>query len=145
MQNYNQSILSLFDPLRTPATPERDAASPDLSDKENDGPSETAGQVTVFFNRVYKHPSHQTVKTPRGKLIDYDLTAVVLPDREEDDMDEDEEEGGMVLDGLEADAEEAIKDEASLFRKMHRLQGFRWTLRPWWHCDEHLSKDWRDE
>ncbi|THH26660.1 hypothetical protein EUX98_g7524 [Antrodiella citrinella] len=69
MQNYNQSILSLFDPLRTPATPERDAASPDLSDKENDA------------------------------------VGHCWPDREEDDMDEDEEEGGMVLDGLEADAE----------------------------------------
>ena len=64
------SILSLFDPLATPATPERDLSSPDSSsDKENDGP----GQVTVFFNRIYTKPQtppHHTSPCT-GKLIDF--------------------------------------------------------------------------
>lgn len=64
------SILSLFDPLAAPTTPERDVSTPDsASDKENDGP----GQVTVFFNRIYTKPQTPThVASPStGQLIDF--------------------------------------------------------------------------
>ncbi len=63
------SILSLFDPLATPATPERELSSPDsASDKENDGP----GQVTIFFNRIYtKQQSSHASSPSTGKLIDF--------------------------------------------------------------------------
>lgn len=70
MQTYKprESLLSLFDPLANPQTPERNTSSPDSSsDKENDGP----GQVTVFFNRVYTKPPHAIVPTSKGKLIDF--------------------------------------------------------------------------
>ena len=106
MQNYDQNILSLFDPLRTPMTPERDAASPDpSSDKENDSPSGPAGPMTMLFNRVYKHVPHPMVKIPMGQLIDYDSTVVAHQVGYMEDEEEDEEEGGMMLDGLVNDRE----------------------------------------
>lgn len=107
MQNPNQSILSLFDPLRISATPGRDATtSPEpSSDKENDGPVGSAGQVTVFFNRVYKRAPHHAVKTPKGKLIDYDATVFVSQNGQEEDEEENEDVGEMVLEGLDDDLE----------------------------------------
>ncbi|KAI0080972.1 hypothetical protein K474DRAFT_49460 [Panus rudis PR-1116 ss-1] len=63
-----ESILSLFDPLNSPSTPERNTPSPDSSsDKENNGP----GQETVFFNRIYTKAKYDKAHTPRGKLIDF--------------------------------------------------------------------------
>lgn len=104
---YNQSVLSLFDPLRTPATPERDAAaSPDpSSDKENDEPICSAGQVTAFFNRVHKHHSHAPVKTPKGGLIDYEITVMAPHYEDEEDEDEENDDVGMILDGMDHDTE----------------------------------------
>ncbi|CAL1717308.1 unnamed protein product [Somion occarium] len=73
MNRPRESLLSLFDPLANPTTPERNTSSPDSSsDKENDGP----GQVTVFFNRIYTKPPQASVNTPKGRLIDFgDVTA----------------------------------------------------------------------
>ncbi|KAK7682512.1 hypothetical protein QCA50_014312 [Cerrena zonata] len=63
-----ESLLSLFDPLANPQTPERNISSPDSSsDKENDGP----GEVTVFFNRIYTKPPQAAAPISKGKLIDY--------------------------------------------------------------------------
>ncbi|PCH42120.1 hypothetical protein WOLCODRAFT_72072, partial [Wolfiporia cocos MD-104 SS10] len=65
------SILHLFDPLVSPATPRRDA-SPDSgsSDKENDLPP-APGEVTVFFNRIYtSNRNAAPPSTPQGPLID---------------------------------------------------------------------------
>ncbi|TCD64015.1 hypothetical protein EIP91_004683 [Steccherinum ochraceum] len=121
MQNPNQSILSLFDPLRNPATPGRDATtSPEpSSDKENDGPVGSAGQVTVFFNRVYKRAPHHSVKTPKGKLIDYDTTVFVSHSEPEDEEGDDEDMGEMILEGLDDDLENrstVVEDEDTLMQ-----------------------------
>lgn len=63
------SVLYLFDPLESTTTPRRDG-SPDssCSDKENDV---QPGEVTMFFNRIYKSQKNATPKTPNGKLIDF--------------------------------------------------------------------------
>lgn len=68
-----ESIISLFDPLGGPDTPPRNTNSPDslASDKENDGPGNPPGQLTVFFNRVYKGLPPSVAKLPKGKLIDF--------------------------------------------------------------------------
>lgn len=92
MNTYNprDSVLYLFDPLATPdsKTPPRNTGSPEslqASDKENDGPA--PGEVTAFFNRVYKLPN--ALKSPKGKLIDFGETNVEQEDFE-DDIENDE-------------------------------------------------------
>ncbi|KAH8092667.1 hypothetical protein BXZ70DRAFT_950847 [Cristinia sonorae] len=108
MQNANQSVLFLFDPLCDSSTPERHASSPDpSSDKENDTPP---GQVTAFFNRVYKHNTPYNTRTPKGKLIDYDFTVMARQSEDEEDDMAECDNGGMILDGLDAasDAENRL-------------------------------------
>ncbi|KAH9949928.1 hypothetical protein B0H21DRAFT_671573, partial [Amylocystis lapponica] len=65
------SVLYLFDPLSAPITPRRESSPDSGSDKENDVPP---GEVTMFFNRMYKAPIHSMPKTPQGCLIDFNTT-----------------------------------------------------------------------
>ncbi|KAH9928359.1 uncharacterized protein B0H18DRAFT_255577 [Fomitopsis serialis] len=79
------SVLYMFDPLESLATPRRDG-SPDSgsSDKENDV---QPGDVTVFFNRVYTSHKNVAPKTPNGKLIDFgDTTTNDVWDSGEEDV-----------------------------------------------------------
>lgn len=71
------SLLLLFDPLNTPETPPRNTNSPDSvsSDKENDIPSQQPGELTAFFNRIYKDEHIRQIKSPKGKLIDFEETS----------------------------------------------------------------------
>lgn len=86
MNKPRNSVLYLFDPLSSsPSTPRRDSSPDSGSDKENDV---AAGEVTVFFNRIYKASAQTVPKTLEGRLIDFDTTADVVG---QDDEDEDEE------------------------------------------------------
>lgn len=80
MVKPRESILRLFDPLEAPSTPRRNSSPDSGSDKENEGPK--PGELTAFFNRVYKVPKNTALKTPKGKLIDFDTT---LDDSDEGD------------------------------------------------------------
>ncbi|CCL98647.1 uncharacterized protein FIBRA_00649 [Fibroporia radiculosa] len=74
--NYKprNSVLYLFDPLRSPSTPRREP-SPDSgsSDKENDIPP---GEITVFFNRIYTTRNDVVKEASKGPLIDFGDTTV---------------------------------------------------------------------
>ncbi|KAI0925684.1 hypothetical protein AcV5_008355 [Taiwanofungus camphoratus] len=67
------SVLYLFDPLKSPVTPRRDSSPDSGSDKENDAPP---GEFTVFFNRIYPSKNHAVLKTPEGRLIDFSDTTM---------------------------------------------------------------------
>lgn len=96
MAKPRNSVLYLFDPLQQmPSTPRRDS-SPELgaSDKENDF---SAGDVTMFFNRMYAAPKAQDARpqTPKGQLIDFGDTPVqgmLWDDTVHDGSDADEEQ-----------------------------------------------------
>lgn len=74
MYQPRKSVLQMFDPLmaNSPSTPKREEsnASPDNSDKENDGPRDPLS-LSQYFNRTYHVKSLQQTFTPRGKLIDF--------------------------------------------------------------------------
>ncbi|OCH88554.1 hypothetical protein OBBRIDRAFT_795097 [Obba rivulosa] len=91
MNKPRHSILTLFDPLKTPLTPRRDSSdSPETSDKENDAPP---GQMTLFVKRIYDARKQYTPKGLAGTLIDFEdaLTEEPLPvaTDDEDDVAED--------------------------------------------------------
>ena len=91
----DESVLSLFDPLAAPRTPPRNTNSPDsaTSDKENDGPAQLPGPMTVFFNRIYKDlPLLKGGKAPKGKLVDLG-ERTPIPPRPEDMLNADNFDG----------------------------------------------------
>ncbi|OJT06647.1 hypothetical protein TRAPUB_2505 [Trametes pubescens] len=106
MAKPRNSVLYLFDPLQqSPSTPRRDS-SPELgaSDKENDF---SAGDVTMFFNRMYAAPKAQDARphTPKGQLIDFGDTPVqgmLWDDTVHDGSDADEEQSENEGEGLVA-------------------------------------------
>ena len=91
----NESVLLLFDPLSTPETPPRNTNSPDSSssDKENDAASQQPGPVTVFFNRIYKENPVPSIKSPKGRLIDFGDASFVSQCGDEENLEEKEAHG----------------------------------------------------
>ncbi|OSX57678.1 hypothetical protein POSPLADRAFT_1109503, partial [Postia placenta MAD-698-R-SB12] len=111
------SVLYMFDPLKTPSTPRRDSPeSPEAgsSDKENDAP----GDLTAFFTRAAHYQKHVAPKTPKGKLIDFDTTVVLDASGSESDSDaeSDSEEDNVQMFQLGDFPSDDAREPASLKR-----------------------------